>query len=146
MTPPPSTAAWVRRVLPACPGEVFQEWLDPEAMREWMCPRPAHATKVELEPVVGGRFRIDISEAGADFYVSGTYLELDPPHTLRLTWSCSIWDDPTLQSIVTVTLEPHDDTSTLMTINHVLLPPAIIEDYERGWTAIAAQLESRLLG
>jgi uncharacterized protein YndB with AHSA1/START domain len=146
VTPPLPTAARVQRVLPARPAEVFQEWLDPEAMRQWMCPRPAHATKVELEPVVGGRFRIDINDAGADFYVSGTYLELDPPHKLSLTWSCSIWDDPTLQSIVTVSLEPHDDSSTLMTINHVLLPPAIIDEYRRGWMAIAGQLESRLLG
>ena len=90
--------------------------------------------------------RIDISDDGSDFYVSGTYLELDPPHKLSFTWSSSIWDDPTVQSIVTVRLQPHDESSTLMTINHVLLPAAIIEDYQRGWTAIADQLESRLVG
>ena len=87
------------------PAEVFHEWVDPEAIATSGCARrPARATKVELEPVVGGRLRIDISDDGADFYVSGTYLELDPPHKLSFTWSCSIWDDPTVQSIVTVTL------------------------------------------
>jgi uncharacterized protein YndB with AHSA1/START domain len=143
--PPEPAGAWVQRVVPASPDEVFHEWVDAEAMREWMCPRPAHATNVALDPVVGGQLRIDISDQGSGFYVSGTYLELDPPHRLSFTWSCSIWDDPTVQSVVTVTLQPHDESSTLMTINHVLLPASIIEDYQRGWTAIADQLESRLI-
>ena len=145
MRPPEPSAASVQRVLPARPDEVFEEWVDAEAMREWMCPRPAHATKVTLDPVVGGQLRIDIRDEGADFYVSGTYLELDPPHKLSFTWTSSTWDDPTVQSIVTVTLEPHGESSTLMTIDHVLLPTSVIEDYRRGWTAIVEQLDSRLL-
>jgi len=139
------TDASVQRVLPASPDEVFRAWVDAEGMREWMCPRPAHATMVTLDPVVGGRLRIDISDEGLEFFVSGTYLELDPPHRLSFTWSSSAWEDPTAQSIVTVTLQPHDESSTLMTINHVLLPGPVMDDYQRGWTAIAAQLESRLL-
>ncbi len=145
MTLPEPAAAWVQRVLPAPPEEVFHEWVDAEAMREWMCPRPSHATNVMLDPVVGGGLRIDIRDEGSDFYVIGTYLEIDPPHKLSFTWSSSTWDDPTAQSIVTVTLEPHGESSTLMTIDHVLLPASIIEEYQRGWTAIVDQLESRLL-
>ena len=144
MTPEP-TAASVERVLPASPDEVFREWIDAEGMREWMCPRPAHATTVTLDPVVGGHLRIDISDEGLDFYVSGTYLELDPPHRLSFTWSSSAWEDPTAQSIVTVTLQAQDESSTLMTISHVLLPGRVADDYQRGWTAIARQLESHLL-
>jgi len=99
---------------------------------------------VTLDPVVGGRLRIDISDEGLEFFVSGTYLELDPPHRLSFTWRSSAWEEPTAQSIVTVTLRPHDDSSTLMTISHVLLPGPVRDDYQRGWTAIAAQLESHL--
>jgi uncharacterized protein YndB with AHSA1/START domain len=29
----------VRRVLPAAPDIVYDEWLDPVGMIEWMCPR-----------------------------------------------------------------------------------------------------------
>ena len=145
MTPAEPSAASVERVLPASPDEVFREWVDPEGMRDWMCPRPAHATKVTLDPVVGGLLRIDISDQGLDFFVSGTYLELDRPHRLRFTWRSSAWEDPTAESIVTVTLQPHDESSTLMTIRHVLLPGPVRDDYRRGWTAIAAQLESHLL-
>jgi uncharacterized protein YndB with AHSA1/START domain len=133
-------AAIVRRVLPASPSEVFAEWVDPEALAEWMCPSPAHATKVALDPRVGGRFRIDIEESGARFNVFGTYLEVAPPGLLRFSWGCSTWEDPTVESVVTVTLEPHGGTDTLMTISHDQLPPEHIENHERGWAAITQQL------
>ena len=133
-------AAVVQRVLPATPSEVFAEWVDEEALAEWMCPLPAHATKVELDPRVGGRFRIDIDEQGTRFYVFGTYLELAPPRLLRFTWGCSTWEDPTVESVVTVTLEPHGHIDTLMTIHHVQLPADQGQNHARGWTAIAEQL------
>lgn len=28
----------VRKIFAASPEEVFDAWLDPEGMREWMCP------------------------------------------------------------------------------------------------------------
>src|SRR6266852_1609835 len=43
MTDVPAATAVVRRLLPAAPELVYDEWLDPEALREWMCPRPARA-------------------------------------------------------------------------------------------------------
>jgi uncharacterized protein YndB with AHSA1/START domain len=132
--------ALVRRVLPARPDEVFDEWLDPVALSEWMCPRPAQATRIELDPRVGGRLRIDIHEAGVQFYVEGRYIELERPRRLRFTWSCSTWTDPSRESVVTVTLEPHDDVDTLMTIRHELLPEEHLANHEQGWTLIAQQL------
>jgi uncharacterized protein YndB with AHSA1/START domain len=138
------TVAVVQRVLPARPDEVFDEWLDPVALSEWMCPRPAHATSIELDPRVGGRLRIDIHEAGVQFYVEGKYLELERPRRLRFTWSCSTWADPNRESVVTVTLEPHGFVETFMTIRHELLPDEHIANHERGWTLIAQQLEGGL--
>ena len=35
--------AVVRRVLPAPPAVVFDEWLDPVGMTEWMCWCAGHA-------------------------------------------------------------------------------------------------------
>ena len=42
-------AVVVQRTLPASPDVVFDEWLDPVGMAEWMCPRPARPT-----PRIGG--------------------------------------------------------------------------------------------
>ena len=136
----PAPAAVVRRVLPAAPDVVYDEWLDPGALADWMCPRPARCRNVEAEPCVGGRLRIDIEDGGAEFWVSGRYLVLDRPRRLSFSWSCSTWPDPGLQSVVNVLLEPHDGGQTLMTIEHTLLPPGLTGQHQRGWAAIADQL------
>ena len=134
----------VRRVLPAAPDMVYDEWLDPVGMIEWMCPRPARAVKISLEPSVGGSLRIDIEDDGFSLYVTGHYLELDRPRRLRFTWSCSAWADPSVQSVVTVTLENHGTAETMMTIEHEHLPPDQVDSHQRGWAAISAQLEAAL--
>lgn len=144
MTERAAPTAVVTRVLPAKPDVVYDEWLDVDALTEWMCPRPARATRIELDPRVGGRLRIDIDEAGSQFYVTGKYLVLDRPHQLSFTWSCSTWTDPELESVVTVTLEPHGPAQTLMTIHHALLPPHVVAEHERGWAQIAKQLAAKL--
>jgi len=37
--------------------ELFDAWVDPESMREWMCPGDVISAEVRLEPRVGGRLR-----------------------------------------------------------------------------------------
>ncbi len=139
-----SRAAVVRRVLLAPPHVVFDEWLDPAGMAEWMCPRPARAVKIELEPSAGGSLRIDIEDGGSSIYVTGRFIELDRPRRLRFSWSCSDWADPSVQSEVTVSLEEHGAGETLMTIEHQQLPPEQVDNHQRGWGAIAAQLAEAL--
>jgi uncharacterized protein YndB with AHSA1/START domain len=95
---------------------VYDEWLDPEAMADWMCPRPAVCRKVEAQPWVGGSLRIDIEDAGVVSAVFGRYTQLDRPRLLRFTRSCTTWPDPGVESVVTVRLEPAGPESTWMTI------------------------------
>jgi uncharacterized protein YndB with AHSA1/START domain len=139
-------AVTVRRVLPAPPAVVYDEWLDPVGMVEWMCPRPARAVKISLEPRVGGLLRIDIEDSGFSLYVAGTFVELDRPRRLRFTWSCSDWADPSVQSLVTVTLEDHGGDETMMTIEHEQLPPEEVDSHQHGWGTIAVQLGGAIRG
>jgi uncharacterized protein YndB with AHSA1/START domain len=131
-------------MLPAAPTEVYDEWLDPDALADWMCPRPARATRITLDPKPGGRLRIDIIEEGVQFVVTGRYIELDRPRRLSFTWSCSTWPDPDVESLVTVTLEPAGDNETFMTIRHALLPPNLVDQHRSGWASIAEQLAAEL--
>jgi uncharacterized protein YndB with AHSA1/START domain len=137
-------AAVVRRVMPARPERVFDEWLDPEALADWMCPRPAFATAISVDPRVGGALRIDIDDLGILITVTGHYLELRRPDRLRFTWHCTTWPPEYAESIVTVTFEPHGDAETLMTISHDRLDGSLVDQHRRGWLAIADQLESVL--
>ena len=136
----------VRRVLPAPPDIVYDEWLDPVGMLEWMCPRPARAVKISLEPSVGRPLRIDIEDSGSSLYVTGTFVELDRPRRLRFTWSCSAWADPSVQSLVTVTLEARGADETMMIIEHEQLPPEEVDSHQHGWGTIAVQFGGVLRG
>lgn len=133
-------AVVVQRVLSASPGVVYDEWLDPVGMAEWMCPLPARPTRIDVDPRVGGRFLIDIDDEGFELSVTGEYLELDRPHRLSFTWDCTTWDEGGPESIVTVTLEPQGDERTLMTIHHAQLPPKVVDSHRHGWTLIGQQL------
>jgi uncharacterized protein YndB with AHSA1/START domain len=109
-----------------------------------MCPRPARCLNVEADPRVGGTLAFDIQDAGQVFRVSGNYLALERPRRLAFSWSCSTWPDPTIQTIVTVTIDPDGAEASVMTIEHTLLPPALTLQHARGWAAIALQLQDAL--
>lgn len=144
MSDSPVPVAVVRRLLPAVPEVVYDEWLDPDALSDWMCPRPARCRNVTSEPRVGGLLQFDIEDGGVEFRVRGHYLVLDRPRRLSFTWSCSTWPDPGIESVVNVLLEVREGEQTLMTIEHSLLPPGLAGQHARGWTAIAAQLAGQL--
>jgi len=134
----------VRRLLPAPPQIVYDEWIDPTALSEWMCPRPARCLAVAIDPVVGGAIELDIEELGTRFSVTGRFIRLDRPDRLSFTWSCSTWPDPDVSSVVDVRLEARSSDRTMMTIEHSLLPTDLVEEHRHGWTVIAEQLEVAL--
>ena len=134
----------VRRVMPAVPEVVYDEWLNADALIDWMCPRPTRCVAVTVEPEVGGRVRFDVDDSGRSILISGQFLVVDRPRHLRFSWSHSGWADPTAASIVDVTFAPHGDDETVMTIEHTLLPAEAVDDHDHGWSVTADQLQSRL--
>jgi uncharacterized protein YndB with AHSA1/START domain len=138
--------ARVQRVMPAAPDVVFDQWLDPESLAEWMCPRPTRVVDLTVEPRLGGSVRFDIDELGARFLITGRFLAIERPHLLRFTWSDSNWPDPTAASLVTVAFEPLGNDQTLMTIEHSLLPPDTFDEYQSGWAGVCDQLTAFLHG
>ena len=136
----------VQRVMPAPPDVVFDEWLDPEAMEEWMCPRPARCVAITVEPRVGGAVRFDVDDSGTSVLIAGRFLAIDRPRVLRFTWSNSNWSDPTTVSVVNVAFEPFGEDETLMSIEHSLMPPEEFDGFHNGWTRTFEQLAAFLTG
>lgn len=141
-----SATVRVRRLMPAAPDVVFDEWLDPESLREWMCPRPVYCVEVAVEPRVGGLLRFDIDDSGTRVLITGQFLAIERPRALRFTWSNSDWADPTVTSIVNVEFEPAGDGHTMMSIEHSLLPPEEFDNFHSGWTLTVEQLAAHLEG
>jgi uncharacterized protein YndB with AHSA1/START domain len=136
----------VARVLPAPPDVVYDAWWDAEGMREWMCPRPAVPTRIEIDARVDGHYRIDVDDDGLELSITGRYLVLERPHRLHFTWHSTTWEPSVPESVVMVRLEPSDEGRTLMTIRHGRLPADLRDDYTAGWGRIATQLEEQLSG
>lgn len=132
--------------MPAAPEVVFDEWLDPEALAEWMCPRPARCVAIDLDPRVGGWVRFDVDDGDRLVLIRGRFLAIERPRLLRFSWSHSGWEDPTTVSIVEVAFEPVGDDETLMSIEHSLLPPEGLEDHRHGWAVTVEQFATHLRG
>ena len=49
-----------------------------------------------------------------------------------------------MESVVTVTIEPDGADGSIMTIEHALLPPDVVQQHAQGWTVIAGQMATAL--
>jgi uncharacterized protein YndB with AHSA1/START domain len=72
-------AAVIRSIdIKASPGAVWRWMSTPEGLRRWINPN------LEIDLRVGGAYRMH--EDGADTWISGTVLELNPEESLILSW------------------------------------------------------------
>jgi uncharacterized protein YndB with AHSA1/START domain len=139
----PGDVLVVRRVLPVERERVFAAWLDPASLATWMRPGESTGAIVEVDPRVGGRFRILMQQpqdSCCDEH-QGEYLAIEPPSLLSFTWISAATDlRPT---VVTVELhERHGGTELVLT--HRRLPPNRVDGHRQGWTDIVRHLETEL--
>ena len=126
--PGTDTPVIVQRVLPVTPDQAFDAWLEPAQLRDWMGP----LTDVQVDPKVGGRFRIVMGRDEADggpIEHTGEYRELDRPNRLVFTWISQYTDR---ESVVTVDLSP-DPAGTRLVLTHEGLPAQARDGHAEGW-------------
>ena len=96
----------LHRVLRAPPERVYKAFLDADAMVKWLPPHGFFGKVFQMDPRVGGEWRMSFTSLGSGHSHSfgGRYLELVPNEHLRYT---SVFDDPNLpgemQTSVTLT-------------------------------------------
>lgn len=56
-------AVVVRRTIAASAEDLFDAWLDPEALAQWMRPGTIQSTVARVEPRVGGSYEITMQAA-----------------------------------------------------------------------------------
>jgi uncharacterized protein YndB with AHSA1/START domain len=131
----------VQRQLAAPPEQVFDAWLDPEGLGQWLFRTPAGTLeRVEVDPRVGGGFRIDERREDGVAEHHGEYVELDRPRRLAFEFWTSF---STARTRVTIDIVAAEG-GTLLTLTH----DGVWADYEDrtrlGWTMILAGLERSL--
>jgi len=132
----------VRRRMSAPREVVFKAWIDPEGIREWMCPGDVVSAEASLDARVGGTFRIVMKAKDRDHVQIGTYKVVDPPSKLVFTWAAA--EKPGEVTLVTVEFFAHGEESELV-LTHERFPQAdVAERYQNGWGKIAEMFAAYL--
>ena len=133
----------VRRLIGVPRAEVFAAWLDPASLAQWMRPGDMKNAEVEVDPRVGGKFRIVMMHGRGGEEHWGEYLLIEPPSRLSFTWISANTDR--LPTVVTIEfLERGDNTELILT--HRGLPAAQVDAHTGGWTSIVEKLDAALTG
>ncbi|HEX7253387.1 MAG TPA: SRPBCC domain-containing protein [Thermoanaerobaculia bacterium] len=133
----------VRRVVAIPREEVFEAWLDPASLGQWMRPGDVRRATAEVDPRVGGKFRIVMHHGGRDDAHWGEYLAIEPPSRLSFTWI----SEHTNRQPTVVTIEfLEKDGGTEVVLTHRRLPPERRDAHRGGWGAILEKLEKTLAG
>lgn len=144
MTMPDSTGPTlvVRRTIPFPRERVFDAWLDPARLALFMRPSSGSHTSVDVDPRVGGKFRIAMFHPKSPPEGSvhtGEYLLIERPSRLVFTWRSASTD----QRDTTVTVDFIERPGgTEVVLTHVGLPSSQVEGHRKGWSEILALLES----
>jgi uncharacterized protein YndB with AHSA1/START domain len=122
--------------IAAPPETVFPYFTDAELMVHWL------GTTATLDPTPGGVFAVDVGDSAA----RGTYVSLDPVHSVVFTWGMPGSDTlPPGGTTVEVTLTPVDG-GTLVTLVHRGLPAEHRRSHEEGWHTFLGKLTTAAAG
>lgn len=110
----------VQRRFAAPPEDVYRAHVEPSLIQQWMLGPDGWTMPVCInEAKPGGKIRYEWSNGkGKGFYLTGEFLELDPPRRIVHVERMHL-PDPTPDNHVVTNFEPHGD-GTLMTMRMTL--------------------------
>ncbi|MBS0261894.1 MAG: SRPBCC domain-containing protein [Planctomycetes bacterium] len=142
--------ARVTHQFPMAADRVYDAWLDPAQVRQWLAGAlrshglPGEIVRVEIDARVGGSFFFSDRRPQMEARHWGQYLVLDRPRQIQFTW---IVDESEAEqpSQVTLTLHP---TGTGCTADLVHSMNAAWRDYipqtQAGWSRMLQHVEQLL--
>ena len=129
------------RVLKAPTERVYRAFTTPEALAKWIPPHGFTCTVHNMEPRVGGTFKMSFTNFTTQHSNSfgGEYLELIPNERLRYT---DKFDDPNLPGVmqVTVSLKSVSCGTDLSVVQEGIPEVIPVEMCYLGWQESLAQL------
>ena len=124
---------------------MFAACIEPDRLAEWWGPSGFTAPSIELDPRVGGRYRIGMKPPeGELFYLKGAFREVDPPNCLVYTFE---WEDPDAddqETVVTLSFFEAEDGTRLVVDQWPFATEARHALHQAGWTEALDRLEESL--
>jgi len=126
-----SAAVVVRRTIAASAEELFDAWLDPEALAMWMRPGTIRSTVAKVEPHVGGSYEITMLGQSGPIVHKGVYRQIERPKRLVFTWASP--GTELRDTLVTVDFVCVDKRTEVI-VTHEQLPESAKSAHSIGWT------------
>lgn len=132
----------VSRTIAAPRKELFEAWLAPEALSEFIRPMPEMSVPtVEVDAREGGAFRIVMQVGEEQMSHRGEYKTIDRYDELAFTW---ISPATIPGSLVTIRFRELGGNETEVVLHHKGFPDEVMcNNHEQGWTGILDTLASR---
>lgn len=131
----------LHRVLKAPPEKVYRAFVDPDAKAQWLPPYGFICTVQEMNPEVGGTYRMSFKNftTNESHSWSGKFLELSPGKRIQFV---DKFDDPNMPEEMLVTIEFNEVfCGTEIYITQENLPPAIpVQACYLGWQESLSKL------
>lgn len=129
----------VKRRIAAPAQQIFDAWLNPTSLAEWMRPCSSGTTRstAKVDAREGGAFEIVMHVPSGPVRHTGIYQTIDAPRRLAFTWNSPHAGQN--DSLVTVEFRP-DGQATEVVITHERLPEAARNGHYTGWTEILESL------
>ena len=144
-------ALLITRTFNARRERVFDAWLDPNQIGNWIGPRQIKAEVQELSAKVGGRYRIQMRGLdGSDGpVVGGEYREIVRPQRLVFTW---MWDashpmgHSGHETLVTLTFRDLGGKTEMTLRQEAFESTASRDSHNQGWGGSFDKLGDMLAG
>jgi len=131
----------IRRNMPAPRDVVYESWIDPQGIREWMCPGDAISAEAVLDVRVGGSYRIVMRSRERDYVHTGVYQVVEPNAKLVFTWT---QEGNEVTTLVTVEFLARGSESELVLTHERFTKADVAQRYQSGWGTIAEKLAAFL--
>jgi uncharacterized protein YndB with AHSA1/START domain len=128
-------ALHLERVVGAPRDVVFRMHTEPAQLARWWGPAGFSAPSIELDLRVGGAYRIEMQPPEGDaFFLSGEFVEIEPPVRLSYTFR---WEDPDpddRDNVVVFSLVDVDGSTAVTVDQSPFATEARLALHRQGWT------------
>ena len=129
------------RSFDADPETLFDAWLE-KSWGEWVGPPGVNGEVVQLEPRVGGRYRVVMHlPSGGTLTVGGVYKEIARPSKIVMSWK---WEHEDQDTLVTLSFRARGKGTEMTILHEGFAAPDRRDSHNNGWTGTLDKLAAYL--